>query len=139
VLNQQLGWQITLLERRYTIMKPSLCLSYAYSILAFADTVELKLLFLPSFCVLALEALYASCGIDQLLLPRKKRVTTRANFHANQIALVRRARLKRASARAVHRNRVIIWMDSFFHFLLAPSDRSVRPALRHTAASLGLH
>src|SRR6202034_2503418 len=65
--------------------------------------------------VLLREAFHAAGRIDQLLLAREKRMTARADFRANRVALDGRTRLKRAAAGAMHRDDVIIRMNAFFH------------------------
>lgn len=79
--------------------------------------------------IFLLEALHAASSIQQLLFAGEKWMAARANFHAQHVAFDRRARLKRASARAVHQHFVIIGMDTGFHEGTFLADRS---ASRHT-------
>lgn len=98
-----------------------------------ADPRERSLLLLRcSIGVFALETFDAARCVNQLLLAREEWVAARTDFHAYQLAFVRRPRLKRAPARAVHFYCVVIRMYSFFH-LLAPS---VRTGLRVSAGRM---
>ncbi len=64
-------------------------------------------------CEFLLEAFYAACRIDELLLAGEERVAIRAYFDAKRFARDRRARFKLVStARAVNGDRVVIRMDS---------------------------
>ena len=65
--------------------------------------------------VLLGEALDAAGSVNQLLLAREEGMTVRAYFHAKHIALDSRASLEGVAAGAVHRNRVIIGMNTGFH------------------------
>ena len=62
------------------------------------------------FRVLAAEALDAACRIDQLLLARKERVASGADFYVD-IALVGRTGRKVVAARAHNPDFVIVWMN----------------------------
>lgn len=99
------------------------------------------MLLFPSFgCVFLLEALDASGRIDQLLLSCKKWVAVGADFDADHVALESRPCLKRASAGAMHGDRVIIGMNAFFHYKLHSAGRSAREEkLVYPLASLGQH
>jgi hypothetical protein len=81
-----------------------------------------RLLFLPLgdlLCEFLLEAFYAACRIDKLLLAGEEWMAIRANFNANRFARGCRARFKLvATTAAVDRDRMVIRMDSFFHVLL---------------------
>ena len=82
--------------------------------------------------VLLLKALDATGGVDQLLLAGKERMATRANFYAQHLALDRRAGLEGVAAGAMHRNLVIVGVNTGFHE--APFCR-VRSA-RHAGGAL---
>ena len=64
-----------------------------------------------------IESIYATSGIDQLLLTRKERMACRTDFNV-QIALLRRTRLKSLAARASNSNFAIFRMNSRFHFVI---------------------
>ena len=66
------------------------------------------------------EAIDASCGIDQLLLTRKERVAGRTDFDV-QVALAGGAGLERLAAGAANGNLVIFGMNSWFHLTLLHS------------------
>jgi hypothetical protein len=68
--------------------------------------------------VTTIESIDAAGRINQLLLAREKRVTSRTNFNM-QIALPGRARLERLAARAGHCDFAVFRMNSGFHFFLA--------------------
>jgi hypothetical protein len=61
------------------------------------------------------EALNAAGGVNQLLLAGEKRMAVRADFHTQHVALDGRAGLKRVAAGAVHRNGMIVGMNTGFH------------------------
>jgi hypothetical protein len=65
--------------------------------------------------VLLGEALDAAGGVHQLLLPSEEGMAVRADFHAQHVALNGRASLKCMAAGAVHRNGVIVGMNTGFH------------------------
>lgn len=66
--------------------------------------------------VLFLEALNASCRIDELLFPREERMAVIANFDAQRSFLCGRTSRKLVTAAGtVHEHCMIIWMDTFFH------------------------
>ena len=94
------------------------------------------------------EAFDAAGGIHELLLAGEKRVAIGADFDAHHVAFDGRARLKRVAAGAVHRNGMIIGMNSGFHGAAFRRVRSARHTRQgrefeavtkdgHTAASLG--
>src|SRR5487761_1008828 len=100
--------------------RPTLRLSIARAPSTFAMNRPLTIslfyrVLLRCFSVLALEPLHAPGRVNQLLLAREKWMAARANFHAYQFALVRRARLKRAPARAMYFHSVVFRMYSLFH------------------------
>src|SRR5262249_8634084 len=64
--------------------------------------------------VLALEALDASGGVDQLLLAGKEGVAARADFHAD-VAFMGGASAEGASAGADYIDFLIGWMNAGFH------------------------
>jgi len=69
------------------------------------------------FLAIALvEAIDASCGIDQLLFAGKERVASGADFDV-QVALFRRARLERLAASAGNCDIDVFWMNSWFHLI----------------------
>ena len=71
---------------------------------------------LRGLLVLPLEALHASGCVEQLLFPGEEWMAARANLDSHEIRFVGGTRLEGAPAGAVHRNFVIIRMDSGFHF-----------------------
>src|SRR5690349_21176607 len=91
----------------------------ALSILAANLCVRLGLLGLfraASSLVLLFEAVDASGGVDQLLLPGKEGVAGGTDFHAD-IALVRRARLEDMAAGADDVDFVVSGVNSSLHFV----------------------
>jgi hypothetical protein len=69
------------------------------------------------FLAIALvEAIDASCGVDQLLLAGKERVASGADFDV-QIALLGRARRERLAASAGNCDIDVFWMNSWFHLI----------------------
>jgi len=83
-----------------------------------ADPRERSLLLLRcSIGVFALEAFHTARCVNQLLLAREEWVAARTDFHTYQFAFVRRPRLKRAPAGAMHLYGVVIGMYPFFHVL----------------------
>ena len=67
--------------------------------------------------VTLVEAINASCGIDELLFAREERVASRTDFDV-QVTFLRGASLERLAARASDCYFVIFGMNSWFHFLL---------------------
>src|SRR5207253_7519004 len=67
---------------------------------------------LPIYVLLA-EALNTACGVDQLLLPRIKRVALVADVCMD--LSLGRARLERIAARALDRGGVVLGMNAGFH------------------------
>ena len=80
------------------------------------------------------EALDTAGGVYEFLLASKKRVAIRADFHAQHLALDCRASLKSIAAGAVHRDRMIIGVNTGFH---GAAFRRVRSA-RQTRQSQGI-
>ena len=68
------------------------------------------------FAVALVEAIDASCRIDQLLFSGKERVTRRTNFDV-QVTFLGGASLERLATRAADRNLNVFWMNSWFHFV----------------------
>ena len=69
------------------------------------------------FLAIALvEAIDASCGVDQLLLAGKERVASGADFNV-QVALLGRARRERLAASAGNCDIDVFWMNSWFHLI----------------------
>ena len=66
--------------------------------------------------VALVEAIDASCGIDQLLLAGKERVASGTNFDV-QVTFFGRARLERLAARAGDGNINVFWVNSWFHLI----------------------
>ena len=66
--------------------------------------------------VTLVEAIDASCGIDQLLFTRKERMASRTNFDV-QVALASGAGLERLAARAGDGNFNVFGMNSWFHLV----------------------
>jgi hypothetical protein len=62
------------------------------------------------------EAIDASCGVDQLLLARKKWVASRTNFNV-QVTFLGGASLERLAARAGDGNIDVFWVNSWFHLI----------------------
>jgi hypothetical protein len=63
------------------------------------------------------EAIYASCGIDQLLFTREEGVAGRTDFDV-QVALFGGAGLERLAAGAANGYLVIFGVNSWFHLTL---------------------
>ena len=78
-------------------------------------------------CVLLGEALDAAGGVHELLFAGKERVAVGADFDAKHFALYGGASLKRMTAGAVHRNGVIVGVDSRLHGTPICRVRSARP------------
>jgi hypothetical protein len=88
--------------------------------------------------VFLLEAFDAAGCVNKLLLAGEEWVALRADFNADQLAFGGGAGLKRASAGAVDRDRVIIGVNSFFHErLLFGWPVCVTTAASITVTSLG--
>ena len=90
--------------------------------------------------VLPREALNSAGGVYQLLLARKEGVAVRADFHAQHLAFDGRARLEGMAAGAMHRNGMIVGMNTGFHgtpFCRGRSARLSQQGRDVTAASLG--
>ena len=91
--------------------------------------------------ILFSEALNAARSVKQFLLAGEEGMAIRADFHAQHFALDGRARLKRVAAGAVHRNGMIIGMNSGFHGSARQTrqGRAVEAVTKdgHAAASLG--
>jgi hypothetical protein len=67
------------------------------------------------FLAIALvEAIDASCGIDQLLLAGKERVASRTDFDV-QVTFLGGASLESLAARAGDVNLNVFWVNSWFH------------------------
>ena len=67
------------------------------------------------------EAIDASCGIDQLLLPGKERVASGTDFDV-QVTFASRASLERFAASAGDRDFNVFGVNSWFHLLLRHSQ-----------------
>ncbi len=76
--------------------------------------------------VLLGEALDAAGGVNEFLLAGEERVAIRADFNAQHVAFDGRARLERMAAGAVHRDRVIIGVNTGFHGAAFRRVRSAR-------------
>ena len=73
------------------------------------------------FLAIALvEAIDASCGIDQLLLAGKERVASGTNFNV-QVTFLGGASVERLAARAGDGNINVFWVNSWFHITLRHS------------------
>src|SRR5215510_4840954 len=66
--------------------------------------------------VALVEAIDASCGIDQLLLAGKEREASGTNFDV-QVTFLGRARLELLAARAGDGNINVFWVNSWFHLI----------------------
>jgi hypothetical protein len=69
----------------------------------------------PLNAVFFLELVYATAGIDKLLLPCEVRMAVGANFYTE--VLLNGTRFERIAACAGHRSYVVIRMNSLFHFI----------------------
>ena len=70
------------------------------------------------FLAIALvEAIDASCGIDQLLFPGKERVASGTDFDV-QVTFLSGARLERLATSAGNGYINVFWVNSWFHFVL---------------------
>ncbi len=67
------------------------------------------------FAIALVEAIDASCGIDQLLLAGKERVASGTNFNV-QVTFLGGASLERLAARAGDGDINVFWVNSWFHF-----------------------
>ena len=67
------------------------------------------------FAVALVEAIDASCGVDQFLFTGKERVAGRTNFDV-QVALLGRTSLKRLATSASNSYFDVFWVYSWFHF-----------------------
>ena len=67
------------------------------------------------FAIALVEAIDASCGVDQFLFTGKKRVAGRTNFDV-QVTFAGGASFKTLAARATDRNLDVFWVNSWFHF-----------------------
>ena len=65
--------------------------------------------------VTLIEAIHASCSVDQLLLTGKKRVAGGTDFHV-QVALFGRAGLERFAAGAGNVDLYVFGVNSWFHY-----------------------
>ena len=72
------------------------------------------------FAIALVEAIDASCGIDQLLLTGEKRVTRRTDFDV-QVTFASRASLEALAARTSDVNFDVFWVNSWFHLTLRHS------------------
>ena len=66
--------------------------------------------------VALVDAVDASCGIDQLLLAGKERVASGTNFDV-QVTFFGRASLERLAARAGDGDINVFWVNSWFHLI----------------------
>ncbi len=76
--------------------------------------------------VLLGEALDAARGVNQFLLAGEEWMAIRTDFDAQHIAFDRGARLERVTAGAVHRDGMIIGMNTGFHGAAFRRVRSAR-------------
>lgn len=81
------------------------------------------------FAVALVEAIDASCGIDELLFTCEERVASRTDFDV-QITFAGRARLETFAARAGDRYFDIFGVNSWFHtcVIIGSAVRIVKPA-----------
>jgi len=68
------------------------------------------------FAIALVEAIDASCGIDQLLLAGKERVASGTNFDV-QVTFFGGASLERLAARAGDGDINVFWVNSWFHLI----------------------
>ena len=73
------------------------------------------------------EALDAAGGVNQLLLAGEERVTIRADFDIQPVPLDGRTSREIVAAGAVHRNGMIVGVDTGFHEAPFSRVRSARP------------
>jgi len=92
------------------------------------------------FLAIALvEAIDASCGIDQLLLAGKERVASRTNFNV-QVTFLGRASLERLAARAGDGDINVFWVNSWFHLItLYKAAHRPRFQTRHFSRTQQFH
>jgi hypothetical protein len=89
------------------------------------------------FLAIALvEAIDASCGIDQLLLAGKERVASRTNFNV-QVTFLGGASLERLTARAGDGNINVFWVNSWFHLITLYRRHAGRDFKRDIVAEMG--
>ena len=74
------------------------------------------------------EALDAAGGINELLLAGEERMAIRADFDIQLVALDRRTSREIVPAGAMHRNGVIVGVDTGFHEAPVSRVRSARPS-----------
>jgi hypothetical protein len=74
------------------------------------------------------EAIDASCGIDQLLLAGKERVASGTNFDV-QVTFLGGASLELLAARAGDGDINVFWVNSWFHLITLYSIGGVRAAI----------
>ena len=72
------------------------------------------------------EALDAAGSVHKFLFASEERVAIRADFHAQHVALDGRPRLERVAAGAMHRNGVIVGVNTGFHGAAFRRVRSAR-------------
>ena len=80
------------------------------------------------FAIALVEAIDASCGIDQLLLAGKERVASGTNFDV-QVTFFGGASLERLAARAGDGDINVFWVNSWFHLITLYSIGGVRAAI----------
>ena len=73
------------------------------------------------------EALDTAGGVNELLLASEERVAIRADFDIQLVALDRRTSREIVAAGAVHRNGMIVGVDTGFHEAPVSRVRSARP------------
>ena len=66
--------------------------------------------------VALVEAIDASCGIDQFLFTGKEWMASRTDFDV-QVPFLGGASLERLATRAGNRNFNVFWMNSWFHLV----------------------
>jgi hypothetical protein len=67
------------------------------------------------FAIALVEAIDASCGVDQLLLTGEKRVASGTDFDV-QVTFAGGASFEVLAARATDGNLDVFWVNSWFHF-----------------------
>jgi hypothetical protein len=88
------------------------------------------------FLAIALiEAIDASCGIDQLLLAGKERVASGTNFNV-QVTFLGGASLELLAARAGDGNINVFWVNSWFHLITLYRRRPGRNFKRDIVAEM---
>ena len=89
------------------------------------------------FLAIALvEAIDASCGIDQLLFSRKERVAGRTDFDV-QVTFLGGASFEGLAARAGDVDFDVFWMNSWFHLITLYRRRPGRDFKRDIVAETG--